>query len=421
MYERIKDKSISGYQIPQVLDDTLCDLLATNYNVNKAEKYNALAYESKIKRNIVQRISNLFANTATTADYENNELFYALYYLPLNMYKIWVPLKDLLSRKALRSSIEVLELGAGPGTSTFGLLEFYRHMAEENTNETFSVAIDIVEKEQGFITIFETLLDSYIQGLPINLNVTLGKVYCKEITDDFSFLTDTKYDLIYASNMFNSNERYGNTYFIECCKKLKLLLKEKSSLIFIEPGEKVISTHFKNSRNAVEQEKILQIFSPCCCLFNQEHKRCNCFSIAHLRNIKSKVLNFLAELGLRSIHNGTHSFDYVVFRNDNLKKFDVERKKRIRLSEVDWSALGQTVNVTAIVLSEVKKTNRTGLMLCDGTISGSVWLNLSDEDIKIHNIQTDLIRGEKIDLKGAETCGKLKLKVTNRTEITVSY
>ena len=420
MYERIKERSIIGYCVPDILDDTLCGLFAELYGIIDTQKYNAKAYGNESRR-AIQGIRQLFSGFATTAEYKNKELLYALYYLPLNMFKIWVPLTDLLSRNALRKSVEVLELGAGPGTSTFGLLEFYRLMAEEKQSEEFSVSIDVVEKQQGFIDILKSLFSNYALSLPSNLKVLLRKVCCKEVTDNFSFLEGARYDLIYASNMFNYNETYGNTYFKQCCENLKPFLKDKSSLIIIEPGEKEISTQFKNSRNDMERQGILQVFSPCCCLHDYPHLRCEHFAVAHIRQIRSKSLNLLVDLGLNTNHNGTHAFDYVVFRNDNLKKFDIERKKRSKLCDIDWSLKGQTVNVTAIVLAENKNIDRTGLILCDGTISGRVWLNLSDEDIKMHHIQVDLIRGEKIDLKGAVISGNMRLEVTKRTEITVSF
>ena len=420
MYEKIKERSIVGYDVPDILDDTLCGLFAESYGIIDTQKYNAKAYGNESRR-AIQGIRRLFSGFATATEYKNKELLYALYYLPLNMFKIWVPLTDLLSRNALKKSVEVLELGAGPGTSTFGLLEFYRLLAKEKQTEEFAVTIDVVEKQQGFIDIFKILLYNYVTRLPSNLKVLLKRVFCKEVTDDFSFLDGARYDLIYASNMFNSNETYGNSYFKQCCKSLEASLKDKSSLIIIEPGEKGISTQFKHSRNDVERQGILQVFSPCCCLYNFPHTRCEHFAVAHIRQIRSKSLSLLEDLGLNTNHNGTHAFDYVVFRNDNLKKFDIERKKRTKLSDVDWNLKGQTVNVTAIVLAENKSVDRTGLILCDGTIGGRVWLNLRDEDIKAHNIQVDLIRGEKIDLKGAVISGNMRLEVTNRTEITVSF
>ena len=51
---------------------------------------------------------------------------YTLYYLPVNFYKIWRPLTDLLEKNQIRTKCSILELGSGPGTSVLGLIEFYK-------------------------------------------------------------------------------------------------------------------------------------------------------------------------------------------------------------------------------------------------------------------------------------------------------
>ena len=66
-------------------------------------------------------ISRLFSTTEQT-DYDEYCRAYALYYLPVNMQKIWRPLLDLAITDSLESSCRVLELGAGPGSATFGLI-----------------------------------------------------------------------------------------------------------------------------------------------------------------------------------------------------------------------------------------------------------------------------------------------------------
>lgn len=83
-------------------------------------------------------ISRLFSTTEQT-DYDEYCRAYALYYLPVNMQKIWRPLLDLAITDSLESSCRVLELGAGPGSATFGLIEFYKYLAFDNYSTEFYI------------------------------------------------------------------------------------------------------------------------------------------------------------------------------------------------------------------------------------------------------------------------------------------
>lgn len=418
MYEIIKEKSKKGYVIPEVIDDALCSMLSKCYGIAAKDKVIVSSYSVSIRQEIKTCISKMFTSGKT--NYENCELFYALYYLPMNLYKIWVPLTDLLSRRLLKEKLCALELGCGPGTSTFGLLEFYREMALINLDKQYRLEINVVEKQKEFLVIFKNIWHEYLKTLPENLKVSI-KYFCAEITADFTFLKDCKFDLIFASNMFNANEKFGDNYFFDCCKNLKSLLEDNSSMIFIEPGEQKISGNFKKLRNAVELNNILHIFSPCCCHFQQKHIRCEQFAVAHIRNIRSSTLDFLSKIGIAPVQNGIHSFDYVVFRNDSLSKYEPTLKKRTKLCDIDWTMIGKRVNVTAGILSVNVTDEKVGLQLCDGTLRNKVWLNLSANDLSFHKIDIDMIRGEKIDLKGAIIADRNKLSINNNTEMEVIF
>lgn len=138
----VKNGETIGYIIPDIIEDTLCDMLADCCGIARHNKYVSASYPVAFKQKIKNHIQDLFSLGKT--NYENNELFYSLYYLPNNIFKIWVPLTDLLYRKLLKTNMCALELGAGPGTSTFGLLEFYREMALINPQQIYRIEIDIV-------------------------------------------------------------------------------------------------------------------------------------------------------------------------------------------------------------------------------------------------------------------------------------
>ena len=75
------------------------------------------------------------------ADYSSNSALYAVDYMPVNFYKIWHPLMELLLKEQIRPVCRVLEFGCGPGTSTFGFVEFYKYLALDNPDKEFSALL----------------------------------------------------------------------------------------------------------------------------------------------------------------------------------------------------------------------------------------------------------------------------------------
>ena len=81
----------------------------------------------------VIQLSNLFTKERKIlpSQYLNNKSLrraYIIYFLPSNIYKIHLPLKELslhpkkiLSKKLLK----ILDLGSGPGTTILGILDFF--------------------------------------------------------------------------------------------------------------------------------------------------------------------------------------------------------------------------------------------------------------------------------------------------------
>ena len=79
-----------------------------------ADSINNLSNEDRERIN--KTINSIFSSIEKK-EYHNIAKEYALYYLPLNMYKVWRPLVDLLEKGQIRSSATFLELGCGPGST----------------------------------------------------------------------------------------------------------------------------------------------------------------------------------------------------------------------------------------------------------------------------------------------------------------
>ena len=107
-----------GVKIPTTLENKLLDL----FNVNRVCDFT----EQEL---IKLREANKMFYTGYNANYSQLAKEYALYYLPVNMYKIWKPLLDLAIKKQIRNRFDILEFGCGPGSSTFGIIEFFKMLA----------------------------------------------------------------------------------------------------------------------------------------------------------------------------------------------------------------------------------------------------------------------------------------------------
>ena len=103
---------------------------------------------SDLKSSYKDNMSQKMKMFASFDNYANKHKEYTLYYFIVNFYKIWRPLLDLYYSGQLNENINVLEVGVGPGSATFGLIEFYKHLAIENLNKEFNLKFTLIEKEK---------------------------------------------------------------------------------------------------------------------------------------------------------------------------------------------------------------------------------------------------------------------------------
>lgn len=201
---------------------------------------------NEINTNYRQFLRNAFDyNQNQAVDYHGKTKEYALMYLPVNMYKIWIPMRLLLEKRCLpvkhavgssEVPLKILELGAGPGTSTFGLLSFYKAIAEDNPHLQININYNIVEREMDFETVFEALKAAFLKNLPQNLHVTIHKTVQRDAENHMLFCAGMGYDLITESNMINSNEHHDAEYRNRMIPDIVAALRPGGFAILIEPG-----------------------------------------------------------------------------------------------------------------------------------------------------------------------------------------
>jgi DNA helicase-2/ATP-dependent DNA helicase PcrA len=244
----------------------------------------------KINFNIKQQI-----------DYSESIPYYVAVYLPVNFYKIWLPLRECLHDNILPCKANILELGPGPGTATMSMITFYSTLAKCNPKIEFILDYTVVEREQEFLKVFSALVNHVIKNTKIpNLIINLRQINA----DAFSFLAQEQtdnYDVIIESNMLNHSEAISNDKLSIYATALKGLLNEDGLGICIEPGTNEACC-ILNKLTLVKDCK-----SPLKCITLPRKQSVNIAEIT----LNKEAIN----LGLRSNHQ-EHWFSYAVFQKE---------------------------------------------------------------------------------------------------------
>lgn len=291
-------------------------------------------------------------------DYSESYKEYTLRYFPVNFFKIWTPLTDLLEKGQIKEQCAILELGCGPGSSTFGLLEFYRILAVSNPGTDFHLDLSLVEKEQTFLDIFKCIYNHYATDLPTNLRVTCTQ-YQETIQSFFARSHNDKYHLIIESNLFNPNEKVVSTDLFHRCSVLADMLRPNSSIIMIEPARDDLKDYLYQLKTIL-LDKGLSVFSPCRCA----KPVCKAFASARVDMRGISIISFLQQHRLSSSKR-FHYFEYLILRNDSLVKFELKNNGNI-LKDIS-SCVGKLIKFEAYILSSFDKHDYLDLRICDGS------------------------------------------------------
>lgn len=364
------------------------------------------------------RIRNVLAGFYTNiskTDYRDTCREYALYYLPLNFYKIWRPLMDILVADRLPARCKILELGAGPGSATFGLIELFRYLAFDNRFIEFYLEITLVERETEFIEIFKELYASYSPSLTRNLHVDITF----QNGDAYQFVKEcagSNFDLIIESNMLNPNERMDEETIKSFAINLKSALSPHSSVILIEPAKQSLTFYIKQLKNNMLLQG-MHCYSPCCC----SNTECAQFASARIDIQRIGVYAALATNGFVTKPLKFHSFEYAVFRNDKLPKYEYEGTDNI-LSNLA-NCIGEKIKFKAFILTFANETEDSfSLKICDGSLSdkNEVWLCVPKAILLYDSINCLTSgRGGLVEVKNAIVEGPRNIHCVISTQIKI--
>ncbi len=244
---------------------------------------------------------------------------YLSYYLPSNLLKIHLPLKELsLHQKNILSKehLRILDIGCGPGSATLGVLEFFSRLRKKPVLE-FTVADHVAENLKDAAAFFE----SYRERCRINASLHTVKTSIEKLEP----LLKGHYDLIILSNVLNElfrNDEDRITRRIDILNEIvKRFLTHDGSCIIIEPALHDTSREMLLVRDGLLAQGF-HIYSPC--LMNE-----NCPALVNPKDwchedVPWEPPAIIKEIDkLAGLRKDSLKFSYVVLKNDNLSLTDI--------------------------------------------------------------------------------------------------
>src|SRR3989338_2789586 len=209
-------------------------------------------------------LSNLFTKERKILppQYLNNKRLrraYILYFLPSNIYKIHLPLKELslhpkkiLSKKELK----ILDLGSGPGTTILGILDFFSNQKKRPSLEF--TAIDSVAEN---LSIAKDLFKLFTENINIDASLKTFKINIEKA----GTIPQDTYDIIILSNILNELFYADNKRIAERVSFLNTVIDKfltpDGSCIIIEPALRETTRGMLDIRDSLMKNGF-KIYSP---------------------------------------------------------------------------------------------------------------------------------------------------------------
>jgi ribosomal protein RSM22 (predicted rRNA methylase) len=244
---------------------------------------------------------------------------YVSYFLPSNLLKIHLPLKELsrhpknmLSKERLR----ILDIGSGPGSATLGVLEFFSQSEGKPVLE-FTAADQVAENLKDAAALFASYRSRY------DLDAALHTV--KTSVEKLEPLLKGHYDLIILSNVLNELFPLDEEKIAKRIDLLHALLRRflahDGSCIIIEPALHETSREMLMVRDGLLAHGF-HVYSPC--LMNE-----NCPALVNPKDwchedVPWEPPALIREIGmLAGLKKDSLKFSYVILRKDDLSLADM--------------------------------------------------------------------------------------------------
>lgn len=272
----------------------------------------------------VLRLSRLLTTerAALPASYLKDEGLrkaYLRYFLPSNLQKIHIPLRELSRHPNLvlaRERLRLLDIGSGPGTALLGVLEFFSRQDRKPV-----LACTAVDQVAENLREAESLFEHYRKEH--RANASLRTVQAS--VERFEGRLDGPFDLIILSNLLNELFPGDGEKIAKRTSTLKNILgrflTDDGSCIVIEPALRETSREVLMVRDGLLKEGF-SVYSPC--LIGT-----GCPALAHPKDwchedVPWEPPEIVKEVDKRiGLRKDALKFSYLVLRKDSLSLEDV--------------------------------------------------------------------------------------------------
>lgn len=260
---------------------------------------------------------------------------YIHYFLPSNIYKIHIPLKELslhpkkiLSKEKLR----ILDIGSGPGTATLGVLEFF-FMQKKSPFLEFTAVDPVAENLKDAEALFK-------DRSPKEATLTTLKSSIEKIEP----IIKGQFDIIILSNLLNEVAHSDAQRIAKRVAILKSLISRSlsadGSCIIIEPALRETCRDMLTVRDGLLEEG-LRIYSPClmgekCPALDNPKDWCH-------EDIPWEPPAIVKEVDrLTGLRKDSLKFSYLVLRKDALSLTDICEEDSYRVVSEPLISKGKT-------------------------------------------------------------------------------
>jgi ribosomal protein RSM22 (predicted rRNA methylase) len=192
---------------------------------------------------------------------------YLLYYLPVNLVKLFPLLDELVKGGAFdfsqRQHMSVLDIGCGPGTFMLGLLEHLCRAGRPDAACPESIFLTGIDRSKDNLAAADSLIRQYcsLGCLPPGMTVTASFRQGSLLSPDF-LKSSELYDLIIAGNVLA--ELQGEA-LSSCLAAITEHLVPGGAIIIVDPGTRPAARRLLEVRNMLLQNTQLRLYAPCLC------------------------------------------------------------------------------------------------------------------------------------------------------------
>lgn len=234
-------------------------------------------HDQKKLRALAHAVRAISDHYVSSAPLRNENLFtrehalnaYILYYLPVNLVKLYPILDELESHDGVplfgKESFSLLDLGCGPGTFMLGFLEYLSHHQPKVNCSLKRLSLTGIDQEADNLAAASQMLHAYMDSGLLPADIVCTTAFKRASLTEPQGYTDVMYekgpfDVIIAGNVFTELREENPAPFI---KSLESRLTAQGVLLIIDPGTKTSSGNLIMLRDLILKETSLALYAPC--------------------------------------------------------------------------------------------------------------------------------------------------------------